>query len=113
MHLTILTCVIVFTFLLSAVWSMWKCRTVPCPWGTGKPACETILLHHDQASGVHSLIVFLGVSVFVLASLLFSAMAPTVEPSTVDYPLSLSLSGEHLLWQHYRERQKFASVSES
>lgn len=28
--------------------SMWRSRTVECPWGTGKPAVETLLLHHEQ-----------------------------------------------------------------
>lgn len=27
---------------------MWRSRTVPCPRGTGRPACETVLLHHEQ-----------------------------------------------------------------
>jgi len=29
-------------------YSMWRSRTVPCPWGSGRPACETMLLHHEQ-----------------------------------------------------------------
>jgi len=28
--------------------SMWGIRDVECPWGSGQPACETILLHHEQ-----------------------------------------------------------------
>lgn len=28
--------------------SMWRSRTVACPWGSGRPACETVLLHHEQ-----------------------------------------------------------------
>lgn len=28
--------------------SMWRSRTVPDPWGADTPACETILLHHEQ-----------------------------------------------------------------
>lgn len=27
---------------------MWRSRTVPCPRGSGRPACETVLLHHEQ-----------------------------------------------------------------
>ena len=27
---------------------MWRSRTIPCPHGTGRPACETVLLHHEQ-----------------------------------------------------------------
>lgn len=27
---------------------MWSCRDVPCPWGTDQPACEVVLLHHEQ-----------------------------------------------------------------
>lgn len=29
-------------------YSMWRSRTVPCPRGSGRPACETVLLHHEQ-----------------------------------------------------------------
>lgn len=29
-------------------YSMWRSRTVACPWGSGLPACETLLLHHEQ-----------------------------------------------------------------
>ncbi len=28
--------------------SMWRCRSVPCPFGTDAPACETVLLHHED-----------------------------------------------------------------
>lgn len=28
--------------------SMWRSRTVADPWGADTPACETILLHHEQ-----------------------------------------------------------------
>uniref|UniRef100_A0A7R9V0B3 START domain-containing protein n=1 Tax=Chlamydomonas euryale TaxID=1486919 RepID=A0A7R9V0B3_9CHLO len=28
--------------------SMWVSRTVACPWGSGRPAVETVLLHHEQ-----------------------------------------------------------------
>ncbi|KAF6264662.1 Bet v1-like protein [Scenedesmus sp. NREL 46B-D3] len=28
--------------------SMWRSRTVADPWGSDSPACETILLHHEQ-----------------------------------------------------------------
>ncbi len=31
-----------------AFYSMWRSRTVPCPRGSGNPACETVLLHHEQ-----------------------------------------------------------------
>lgn len=27
---------------------MWKQRTIPCPWNSGKMASEVILLHHEQ-----------------------------------------------------------------
>jgi hypothetical protein len=33
---------------MDVFWSMWSCRTVACPWGSGAPACETTLLHHEQ-----------------------------------------------------------------
>mmetsp|Transcript_37023 Transcript_37023/g.82299 ORF Transcript_37023/g.82299 Transcript_37023/m.82299 type:complete len:474 (+) Transcript_37023:167-1588(+) len=29
-------------------YSMWRSRAVACPWGSGKPAVETTLLHHEQ-----------------------------------------------------------------
>lgn len=29
-------------------YSMWRCRTIPCPYGSGRPACETVLLHHED-----------------------------------------------------------------
>lgn len=29
-------------------WSMWRSRTVADPWGGPAPACETVLLHHEQ-----------------------------------------------------------------
>ena len=28
--------------------SMWRSRTIPCPRGSAQPACETVLLHHEQ-----------------------------------------------------------------
>lgn len=28
--------------------SMWRCRAVACPFGTDAPACETLLLHHED-----------------------------------------------------------------
>lgn len=33
---------------MDVFWSMWRSRTVADPWGSDKPACETILLHHEQ-----------------------------------------------------------------
>ena len=33
---------------MDVFYSMWRCKTVPCPWGTDKPAVETLLLHHEQ-----------------------------------------------------------------
>jgi hypothetical protein len=33
---------------MDVFYSMWRSRTVECPWGTGRPACETVLLHHEQ-----------------------------------------------------------------
>ncbi|KAL6754172.1 hypothetical protein V8C86DRAFT_2710480 [Haematococcus lacustris] len=33
---------------MDVFYSMWRSRTVPCPWGTNNPACETLLLHHEQ-----------------------------------------------------------------
>lgn len=33
---------------MDVFYSMWRSRDVPCPWGSGKPACETTLLHHEQ-----------------------------------------------------------------
>lgn len=29
-------------------YSMWRSRTVPCPSGSGRPACETTLLHYED-----------------------------------------------------------------
>jgi hypothetical protein len=29
-------------------WSMWRSRAAECPWGSGRPATETVLLHHEQ-----------------------------------------------------------------
>ncbi len=34
---------------MDVFYSMWRSRTVPCPWNSGQPACETVLLHHEQA----------------------------------------------------------------
>lgn len=33
---------------MDVFWSMWRSRTVVDPWGADTPACETILLHHEQ-----------------------------------------------------------------
>ncbi|GFR41128.1 hypothetical protein Agub_g1776 [Astrephomene gubernaculifera] len=33
---------------MDVYYSMWRSRTVACPWGTDRPACETVLLHHEQ-----------------------------------------------------------------
>lgn len=33
---------------MDVFWSMWRNRTVADPWGADTPACETILLHHEQ-----------------------------------------------------------------
>jgi hypothetical protein len=33
---------------MDVFYSMWRSRTVPCPRGSGRPACETVLLHHEQ-----------------------------------------------------------------
>jgi len=33
---------------MDVFWSMWKSRTVADPWGADTPACETVLLHHEQ-----------------------------------------------------------------
>ncbi|CAG9463075.1 unnamed protein product [Pedinophyceae sp. YPF-701] len=30
------------------LYSMWRCRTIPCPWGSPEPACEVVLLHHED-----------------------------------------------------------------
>ena len=30
------------------MYSMWRCRTIPCPHGSERPACETVLLHHED-----------------------------------------------------------------
>jgi len=29
-------------------WSMWRSRTIADPWGSDKPACETVLLHYED-----------------------------------------------------------------
>lgn len=36
------------TTQMEVFYSMWRSRTVPCPWGSGRPAVETLLLHHEQ-----------------------------------------------------------------
>jgi hypothetical protein len=33
---------------MDVFWSMWRSRTVADPWGADTPACETVLLHHEQ-----------------------------------------------------------------
>lgn len=33
---------------MDVFYSMWRSRTIECPWGSGKPAVETLLLHHEQ-----------------------------------------------------------------
>lgn len=33
---------------MDVFWSMWRSRDVPDPWGADTPACETVLLHHEQ-----------------------------------------------------------------
>mgnify|MGYP006305377871 CR=1 FL=1 len=33
---------------MDVFYSMWVAQTVPCPWGSGKPACKAVLLHHEQ-----------------------------------------------------------------
>ena len=33
---------------MDVFYSMWRCKNIACPWGTDKPAVETLLLHHEQ-----------------------------------------------------------------
>lgn len=33
---------------MDVFYSMWRNRTIPCPEGSGRPACETILLHRED-----------------------------------------------------------------
>jgi len=33
---------------MDVFYSMWRSRNVPCPWSSGRPAVETLLLHHEQ-----------------------------------------------------------------
>lgn len=33
---------------MDTFYSMWRSRDVPDPWGGDRPACETVLLHHEQ-----------------------------------------------------------------
>ncbi|GLC44317.1 hypothetical protein PLESTB_000482700 [Pleodorina starrii] len=33
---------------MDVFYSMWRSRTVKCPWGSARPACETLLFHHEQ-----------------------------------------------------------------
>ncbi len=33
---------------MEVFYSMWRSRNVVCPWGSGKTAVETLLLHHEQ-----------------------------------------------------------------
>ncbi len=32
---------------MDVYYSMWRSRTVPSPDGSGRPSCETVLLHHE------------------------------------------------------------------
>ena len=32
---------------MDVFYSMWRSRTIPDPKGSDKPACETVLLHHE------------------------------------------------------------------
>lgn len=36
------------TVRCATFYSMWRCRTIPCPHGSDRPACETVLLHHED-----------------------------------------------------------------
>lgn len=33
---------------MDTFWSHWQSRAAECPWGSGKPATETVLLHHED-----------------------------------------------------------------
>jgi len=33
---------------MEVFYSMWYTRTIPCPWGTDRKACEVVLIHHEQ-----------------------------------------------------------------
>lgn len=33
---------------MDVFYSMWRSRTIPCPHGSDRPACETVLLHLEQ-----------------------------------------------------------------
>lgn len=33
---------------MDVFYSMWASKNVECPWNSGKPACQTLLLHHEQ-----------------------------------------------------------------
>lgn len=36
------------TVKMDVFYSMWSSENVECPWGSGKPACQTVLLHHEE-----------------------------------------------------------------
>jgi len=33
---------------MEVYYSMWYTKSIPCPWGTDRKACEVVLLHHEQ-----------------------------------------------------------------
>lgn len=57
--------------------SMWRCRAVACPFGSDTPACETLLLHHEDFQIPENLARFAvraGMGGFI------KKMVPAVEP---------------------------------
>lgn len=57
--------------------SMWRCRAVACPFGSDAPACETLLLHHEDFQIPENLARFAvraGMGGFI------KKMVPAVEP---------------------------------
>lgn len=61
-------------------YSMWRSRTVECPWGSGKPACETLLLHHEQVgwAGAHACVCPLQILEVLAGNALWLSRPPCV-----------------------------------
>ena len=73
---------------MDVFWSMWRSRTIPCPHGSGRPACETVLLHHEQFKIPENLARFAvrhGMTGFV------KKMGPAVEQFVADRRTRVSL----------------------
>lgn len=41
-------CVCAGVITIDRYFSAWRCATISSPWAGGQPACELVLLHHDE-----------------------------------------------------------------